>query len=503
MIDKRYKRSKIYDDFDDSKRFEFFELKQKKFLHHVDTLYYSVFLKYDSEKENSPGDYKKLINLFEVLKNIVDETGVVTWFDETDGVVFTRKRFSIYSYCISLPNYYDIFFAKSVPNSSTPRICVQLRSVGLWGLGEYELVKQSYYYLKNLLSLFDVEIERTQENRIDYCYHSNYFQSMKDVFNDEFLTNNLRTSFQIYSKVGRKDGKKLSVEYLSLGNRKSNNLFFRSYNKVREVIEENYKSFFFDIWFSYGLISKYDYLVYSYAFKCKRYDSIYKGMMQFYIDYGLDQGLKDKFSAVLKSTSCTIDDIKKLIKGVLPLPTLVVNFEFQTMRKFYYYSDDVINTLPILRNCEEYQLLRLFQILDNRKVFLDYLTRYTVSFVQDVDVKDSKFLDFWLRLHNCKLDLQCNVKFNRVYSKNRDFKLIVDKIKSNMATLNVYLNNFGSDYDTDLSNLISVLNDNDMIPDNDGVCHSSGVDVDKYMFVKEKRKMALKSIVKMQSKSIS
>ena len=69
----------------------------------------------------------------------------------------------------------------------------------------------------------------------------------------------MKTSFRIGQKVFRFYQGEITNEYLALGNRKSNNIFFRSYNKTREVCEMKYKDFFFDIWKENGLISEYDY----------------------------------------------------------------------------------------------------------------------------------------------------------------------------------------------------------------------------------------------------
>lgn len=490
MIDNRFRRSKVFDDFTQEQQEKYFSLTYKKYIHHIDTLYYSVFLKGEFDERIPPGSLEKLFVLFDNLKLECEKEKSDVWWEKDTGHVFKKRRFSIYEYCISLPQYYDIFFTKSLPNLKTPRITIQLRSVGLWEQGEYSLIHESYNYLSEILSIYGVEIERTQENRIDFCYHTNSIQNPIRFFGDDCLSKNLFTTFKIYNKVGRKSGKKLTVEYLSLGNRKSDNLFFRSYNKVREVIEENYKGFFLEFWFNSGLISYYDYWVYSYAYNKKSYSSIYKGMLEFYIKFGRNEVFKFKFKSFLNDENNSIDDLKKFSLSYLPSPTLILNIEYQTMRKFYYYGDSLIDTFPILTDLDIPQLLRLYRILDNRKIFLDYLTSSVVCFSKE-DFKD-EYLDFWRRLRNCKLDETIKVNYKRDYSKKFDLNNIISRFKGIMATYNIYRNNLDTTIEEDLSSLISVLNDNDYVND-DG---SISIFDENYDKIKNKKKKALVSLVK-------
>lgn len=489
MIDIRIKRSKLFNTFTPDEQKKYFDYKSHKFIHHIDTFYYNVFIK-DDNKEAPPGNLIDLFNLFDELVEQIDKTGEVQWWDSSTSHVFLRCRHSCYTYCISLPNYYDVFFVKNLPNKNTPRISIQLRSVGLWELGEYTLINNSYNFVKDLLKLFGVLIDRTQENRIDYCYHTNCIQNPIDYFSDSCLANNCYTSFKIYQKVGNKNGKELTVEYLSLGQRSSNNIFFRSYNKVREVIEKGYKGFFLEFWFNSGLISYYDYWVYLYAYNKKSYNSIWKGILEFYITFGSDEGVKDLFNKHLKNDNNTYEDYKSIALKYLPIPTTVLNFEFQTMRKFYYNGDSLIDTFPIVSYLEEEQLLRLYRILDNRRIFLDYLTSNTVSFA---DANDSKvYLDFWKRLRSCKLDKTINVKYNRNYSKKPDMDVLFSRFLSNMATFNLYKGNFDTSIEEDFSTVLTTINDNTVIY-NDGSVDMFNM---KYNDLKEKKKKALASLLK-------
>lgn len=490
MIEKRMKRCKLFNTFTQEEQEKFFNYKQKKFVHHVDTFYYSIFLKDDREERHSPGELESLFTLFDELKEEALKEKSDVWWEKDTGHLFKKRRFSIYEYCISLPNYYDIFFTRSLPNLKTPRITVQLRSVGLWEQGEYSLINESYKYIEELLKLYSVEIDRTQENRIDFCYHTNSIQDPIKFFGDECLSKNLFTSLRIYNKVGRKNGKELTVEYLSLGNRKSNNLFFRTYNKVREVIEENYKGFFLEFWLNVGLITYYDYWVYSYAYRKKSYSKIYEGILKFYLKFGHDKNIKFSIINFLKNENNTIDDIKYKALTILPKLTLVMNIEFQTMRKFYYYGDSLIDSFPIVSDLKDFQLLRLWRILDNRNIFLDYLTKDVVCF--SIEDKKDEYLDFWRRLRGCKIGDTITVNYKRDYTKKHDLSNIVSRFKGLMATYNIYMNNLDTRLEEDLSSIISVLNDNDQV-ENDG---SISMLDENYNKIKDKKMKALKSLIK-------
>ncbi len=490
---KTHKKSCIFNEFNFEDQKKYFSLTEKKYMPHVDTFYYSIFIKGDtvnsSQKDNInfPVGIYKMLDFLQFAKNEISDTDKFIWFDYDRDLLIYKKRFSIYDYCISKQGFYDIFITKSLPNDSTPRIVIQLRSIGLWGLGEYELIKETYNVVKEFLFEYNLEILKVQENRIDFCYHTNSLQSPKKFYDDDCLAYNCRTNMGIFNKVGRKNSNKLEFEYLSFGSRRSNCIFFRSYNKAREVVEENYKDFFLELWYNAKIINYYDFYVYSYAYKKKSYYQIYEGMAQFYLHFGKDQKFKIAINSLLDRKH-TLEEVKKLILLKCPLPTQVVNIEFQTMRKFYLSVKEIFK-LPISHECE-FDLLRLFQILDNRKFFLDYLPDVTISFRK---VDSEEYMDFWNRLRMCRLDKNLNIKLKRNYSKNINRDIIISKIKSNLATLSLYDQNWETDINEDMSYLLCILNDNDMIINEaDGTIRYEDPQYNK---IKEKKKKALKSLL--------
>lgn len=487
-------RSKVFNEFTEDKRKEFFNIKNQKYLHHIDTFYYSCFLDYDS-MSNDEKSINDLIYILNEYRSLVEKEKDDIWFDYDKSILYKKRRFKIYEHCLSVNDYFDIFIASSLPNSNTPRIVVQLRSVCLWRMGERQAINYSFEIVNYILSQFNITVNHTQENRIDYCYHTNSVQNPSKYFTDDVIKNNIDTSFRIGSKVFRKSNKELTVEYLSLGNRKSNSAFFRSYNKTREVCEMGYKDFFLELWYNVGLISKYDYEIYSYCYQKKSYNQIPYAQIEFYLKYGTDSNIKRTLINIKNDINLNLDTVRKRVKGICPQPTLILNVEFQTMRKFYQTGDDLIKTLPILNECDP-KLFKIFQILDNRKIYLDYLTSKTVSFVKDSYKKDAmdrdKYLDWWYRLRCCKLDNTVNLSYIREYPNVNNIEKAYKDLKSVIARINILKGNLETDINEDLSVALCVLNDNDYILDEYGQVVLQDNEYDR---IKEKKKKALKSVL--------
>lgn len=472
-------RSKIFKEFTEEKREEFFSITRNKVLHNIDTLYFSVSLNDDTREVGNKG-IEQLLYILNSYKNLEHDEEL--YFDYDKELLYKDISFGFYRHCISRNKMFDIFICNKIPNNSTPRIVVQIRSNMLWNFGPTDSISYIYKILLSVLNEYDISIKSIVENRIDYCYHTNALQNFDTYFSDDYIRDNLDTMFKIGSKVFKKDNKSLNIEYLSLGNRKSNNLFFRTYNKTVEVVEMAYKDFFIDIWEAYGLISRYDHYILTFCYEHGSFNKQYEAMIRFYIKYGNDDTLKVRCEEILKNDLVTVEQLRKFSKGLCPPVTKVQNFEFQTMRKFYYNSDDFIDMLPILNECEP-KLLRLQQILDNRKIFLDYLTSKTVLF----NDKNNNVADFWKRIQTCKLDSTVQINYKRKYDNDKNINLVLNKLKSNLATYSLYKGNDDTNIIEDVCNLVNILNDNDI--------H----EMERYSIIKNKKAKAQKSINTLKS----
>ncbi|GHV43180.1 hypothetical protein FACS189490_13220 [Clostridia bacterium] len=258
-------------------------------------------------------------------------------------------------------------------------------------------------------------------------------------------------------------------------NRKSNNVFARIYDKTKEVIQMGYKGFFFKVWHDNGLINFYDKYCLEYALTYKNYDYIHKGRLMFYIEYGADERVKKEFELSLKDENMTLAQYKALADAYVPQVTTIVNIEYETKRKFYYYSDNFIEAFKMSpRENVPKPFERLFKILDNRAVFLDYLTSKSLCFFKrpksnadfadedDTDTDNEReYLSWWKRLRNTKQPgFDADTKLLRDYSHKMDTHIIKAKAINAIASSAVYADNLDTDFTEDLSDFLADLNDN-------------------------------------------
>ena len=406
-----------------------------------------------------------------------------------------RKTFSIYEWCISMPECFDIFISSYLPTAETPRIVVQLRSRYLVLEGVKKAVEESFKYLREFLSPFGLLPLRVRENRIDYAFHTNLIQDPVRFFDDDKLRIHCKTNLRKYSKYG--DTRDFKLDTLNLGRRKSNSIFFRGYNKGREMVEMNYKAFFIDRWYREGLISSFDKYVYETAYRMKAYRSgILVGRLKWYLEFGRNEELKDKCRQLLATDfvrSDNFDHIERSIQGVIPEPTLIFNVEYQCKRKFFAtcaewlgFKTSLAETLevpPCGAVPSEYTLPQfcdpllseLFGLIFSGREIVDYLTGFgnVVSFVSDrnMSLKDFKkagepYIWWWRRLRNTPIDYGFStvVELYRSYDLNMSFDRSRRIFEGNVARLSMISNNHTDkrSFVEDIADALCAVNDNDV-----------------------------------------
>lgn len=465
--------SPFFAELSQDKQQEFFNYTEKKFLPCIDNIYYSCFLK-DDVSDN--------VNIYPLLDELKAQKIIVsTSFEEVpffQGLFLFPGGFNIYKYRLGNPDLYDIFILDYLPNEDTPRVLVQLRAYGLWVHGVDNMLRDSFNHVHALFNdfvsdpMFVNPIEKCRENRIDYCYHTNIITNPHKEFSDDNIEKKLCTIFNTFGNRGHiekfEDNNnrcRLVKDYFSLGERKSNNIFVRIYNKGLEVVELGYKSFFFEFWYKNGLINAYDRYCYEYAYEKGNYNMLHAARLQFYVKYGSDKALIDKFSGLLNSDSSTWIDYKVAADKYMPQVTTVINVEFETKRKFYYYSDDFIDSVLKSRERDDVprQLQRIFKIVDNRALFLDYLTSKTLSF-KNPGTDD--FVAWWQRLRSCKLDsIKSDDKLLRNYSRELDKVIVTKRAINAVGTVAIYSGLSDFNFKADVSDLLAEVNDNTMAAD--------------------------------------
>jgi hypothetical protein len=485
-------RSQIYQESNDLFNRMYFSCKQLKFLHNIDTFYYTVSLENDYDGNTN---VEPLLDELSAKRDEYKEKREIILLN--DKLYVTSGTFDfIYGFKVTCPDKYDIFIASYLPNKDTPRIVVQLRSQALWIDGVKCTIEDSFYQMKKLLDFYHLNVSKVYENRIDYCYHTNYIQNMYKFFSDKNVDNHLRGNLTHWRKEGEIIDHAFTLDYFALGKRESNNVFVRIYNKIREVIEMNYKGFFIEIWFQEGLISAYDKYVYEFAYTKGNYNSIFEGMLHFYLEYGMDPLHKKEIQHYLKDTDNNFYKIRELALALMPEPTIICNIEFQTKRKFYYYSDDFINDFSQKLNTAA--LSRLMKIIDNRKTFLNYITNYNLRFIE----ADGGYCSWWERLRNIKMDTVDSLRpYARQYQMNIDIRKIKKRTINSIVSHSVYNLDTDTSFMDDITDFICSLNDNDIQRGNVGFINYLGEVIenvnseflDDYKEKKEKKYKTIKN----------
>lgn len=454
-------RTGFYQELSESLRQNYLCLKRNKTMHMIDNLYYTVFVRGDS-KENTPGNMENLLTEFEEHKTTIRKTRQPIEYGH--GLYFMLKKYSNYSYCLSQPDLYDIFFLKSLTNDDTPRIIVQLRAFGLWTKSMDSMLAESFDKVESVLAEHDCTIDWCRESRIDYCYHTNSISSPNKLLKEDrtgkvkYLHTNLHDSRHHAKLEHVKDGTIFHKDYICFGNVESNNVRARVYDKVKEVIEMGYKNFFFKIWYENGLISFYDKWCMEYAFPYRNMDYLYKARIAFYLEYGTDADRRHRYHTALNNEKTTLADFKRLANEFMPKTTTILNIEYETKRKFYYYSDHMIDGFKLIEARGEVStpLQRIYKILDYRCLFLDYLTSKTLSFHNN-----DKYLSWWDRLRNVKHESKkVEGKLLRDYSHKMDKIAVQKRLVKTIASLAVYDDNLDSGFVEDFTDMLSDISDN-------------------------------------------
>ena len=465
----------IFNELDSMEKDYFFYKKDKKYLHNVDTFYYSVKLANDFTQTSIDVDVKRLRDYFNKQKQGLDSRS------EFKQVYINNYLYNLtpltfagmYTIHLQIKDKYDIFIAPTVPSSEsgesvTSEILVQIRSYDLWLLGYAKAFESSYKYIKNICDYFNLSITSVNENRIDYCWHTNYLDNPEKFFTLDNLFKMRVDRFKGVTlhadKVGSDD---YEIDYLAMGKR-SDKIFLRMYLKSKEVVEQGYKPWFFMIWLFNGLISRYDFYVYDICFKKRNWAYLNRARLEFYIEYGSNTELIDKAKELLNSDiPSNSDTIRKFVNEITPRPTLILNVEYQVMRR---HSKSYC-LLPIKDNAAYGECKRIYDLLDNHSLITDYLTSRVFRLVRTDMIDKNKSrrddVEFWKRLRITKLvdvkRLKKDLKLIREYTTNITGQMTVKRALHSIT--NYSLVTRGKNNDTfidDVVHFISSLNDNDI-----------------------------------------
>lgn len=489
MITYKAKKSLIYKELDKENRDQFFSLTCQKFIHNIDSLYYVVKLKNDWVKDLGAKEFKRKLESYKNEANKNNQPVVIFQDLELKNEwVMNGIGNAPYQFDIGQNDKFLAFVINHKLNADTPELWVQLRSQYLWLTGEHQAVTESLEELEELLSKFDLEIEEVKENRIDYAYHTNYIQDPTNYFKSQNINRMQKSRFERgsieFALRGQFD---VETDYITLGRKKSNNLFFRIYDKTKEVIEQQYKQFFIQLWYMEKMISYYDMYCIEKAFlKVSRTNYKYLDIarLEFYLEHGLDQEQKTKILELINDKNLDYEKICELADILVPPVTKILNVEIETKRKFYYSMDESINTFLNIKtpNIKDYAK-KLYRILDNKQVFHNHLTcknDKNEGVIRFLDYKAKNRLgkgwtkkekyptsDFWKRLQMTKVNKKYydrDVKLVREYQDTLSIEIMKKKITNMVSTYSLYVHGDDVQNDTyhDVLDFMATLNETDM-----------------------------------------
>ncbi|MCL2190347.1 MAG: hypothetical protein FWB87_16465 [Defluviitaleaceae bacterium] len=463
-INKTVQRTGYFNELSPDDRNNYLGIKEKKFMHTEDNIYYSVFIKGDG-LDSTMQKLQPLLDELCDLKEKAQELKQPMPFKY--GLQVMPIAIRTYTLRLSEPDLYDIFFIPSdLPNIETNRIQIQLRAEGLWTRKNRATLKKAYIVAEALLAEYGLEIARTQENRIDFCYHTNIKPSVDKIFERDgdarYIKARLGNGRAEFNLIKTGKGTNLDFYYYTFGSPKSNNWSIKFYDKVKEVIEVGYKSFFFMMWYEGGLISLYDKWCYEYAFMHKNTRYLGKARLAFYKEYGTNPCRIKKYTEALDNINMTLEEYTQLANEFMPLNTPVINIEFQTMREFYRRSDEFINKLQTQTKDYPPKLKRLYQVLDNRDIFLQYLHGEGFAFVKGENEDGTpNYLSWWERLRNTKVGgIKADEKLLRDYAYNMDKNLVVKQGLQKVITFAVHEDRMDTDLYDDCRHWLEYLTDN-------------------------------------------
>lgn len=485
LVDVRLiKDTYVYNEFDEVENTYWFDFKQKKFLHNIDTFYYAVKFKQDFTADSKDMKVKDFRRKFEALSREWDNQNAfnssISFFvpGMPDALNYTPFSYAFfYNVKLECPELFDIFFAPKVPHSAdngesnTCECVVQIRSYMLWMYGVKLAYERSYEYVQAIADYFGLEVDFVQENRVDFCWHSNYLKCPEKFFSPEnfykMRVDRFKDAVLHTSKKGSED---FEIDYLAMGKR-SQKIFIRIYLKSKEVVEKGYKPWFFKVWLFNGLINRYDMYCYEYAFLKHSWKSLDLGRLQFYAEYGRQKHYVEKCRRILsQEETISPDSLRALADRLTPAVNLVMNVEYQVMRK-HTKSYELI---PFFDNSDKLTGKRIYDFLDNRKLICDYLTSKVFRLVEphepgknDSNKSRRDLCAFWKALRSCKLtdafipDDQKSLV--RTYTRKLNSEVVKARAVKSAITYGIYTRGINSDDPLrDCIEALCMLNDNDV-----------------------------------------
>lgn len=482
MVDvQRIEKCALFQEMNEDDRAFWYDMKCKKFLHNIDTFYYSVKLGEDFTYESQDPKvlaFRRAVDSYSRKLALKGYSGDVVQFlvhGMDDYLNVLPLHFGkYYSLCLESPEQFDIFMAPVVPGSEnavsvTSEIIVQIRSSMLWELGVNRAFEKSYEWVQAICKMYDFTIVEVKENRTDFCWHTNYLEQPENFFAlDSFYKMRVDRYGDANYHTAKVRSGKYEVDYISLG-RRGGRCFIRIYNKCKEVVEKGYKPFFLKTWLIHGLINRYDLYVLeeSYLKNSWQYRTIAR--LKFYQEHGTDPELRfqcEEQIGIYETSAKVTDKMMLLADQLTPPLNLIYNIEFQLMRK----ASKSYEIIPFKNNDSKGPAKRIYDFIDNRRLICDYLTTNIFRLVEktgDENMSRRPDCGFWIALKRTKMvdaaPVPEGLKLQRTYNRKLNADRMKQTILRKAVTYGMYVK--GQNEDSPVSDaMLSLcrLNDNDI-----------------------------------------
>lgn len=478
MVDKRsFNNCSVFGELDADSLKYWFDFKQQKFMHNIDTFYYSVKFFNDFTLDSNEEVVQKLRDFFQAKSELLANDVTMQYLPIAFGDLTLNLRpvtfAKMYSVCLEYPEWFDLFIAPVVPRGSdggeslTCELVVQIRSYMLWMYGVHEAFERSYEYVRAIADYFGLQIAFAQENRIDYCWHSNYLSNPERFFSlDNFYKMRVDRFNDALTHTEKVGSYGYEIDYVALGKR-SDKVFIRIYLKSKEVVEQGYKGWFLYTWLFNGLINRYDLYVYEECYKRKSWKYLNMARIAFYLEYGQNELSKSICRKLLNgSQTMEEDSLQRFADQLTPKVNLVMNVEYQTMRR----HTKSYQLLPLRDNSAKQTAKRIYDYLDNRKLIIDYLTMYVFRLVEpegDVNKSRRDLCRFWQALRSCRLvDVHIppkQLKLVRDYTRKLNGDLVKTRAINSAVNYGLYMKGINDDtVMKDVFDTLMRMIDNDM-----------------------------------------
>lgn len=452
-----------------------FSKKEKKFLHNIDTFYFSVKLADDFTISGNADNVNRIRKVASKYAAFVDKTPFTEIKYKTPILCRKNTYAGFYNFWLEVPEQFDFIFAPIVPPdaekiaSVTSEIVVQIRAQLLWELGAKLAFDRAMEFVYLFCSHYDLTIEEVKENRTDFCWHTNALQDPEKYLRIDNLASmqvsrfkRVQYSYQLKNKVDEDD---YESDYIAFGKR-NDKVFLRMYLKTKEVVEKGYKGSFFYIWFFNGLISRYDLYVLEKAYQRKNWNYCDVARLEFAIEHddSLPEQIRLQMKELVHQEPYNYPAIAKLADKYTPKLTKIINIEYQVMRR-------MSKTFELVELKENQGVTkRIYDFLDNRRLITNYLTHNTFRLIDrktDSNKSRCDYTDFWHRLRSTKIvDVVVNkhdLKLVRNYSSKLDLEIRKTKAVRAVSAFSLTVNQDPNKtiYE-DTAELLAVLNDNDI-----------------------------------------